>query len=477
MKNKTLNRRQALGLLAGAGALTAAACTNTRYLVRNPDGTYSEVTPPEESGDGYYEEHDDAVTVQVHTASPYFVVGEQVHLMVVVQGPAQAPTRRAPMDVGLVLDRSGSMTGGKLEGAKDAAAHLVQQLADGDRVSLASYATDVSYDLPLTTINRRSRASFRHTLEHMFAAGGTNLEGGLRAGFRQLQSGRDQELLSRVVLMSDGKANVGETSVQRLAGMADLFAERGVSLTTMGLGYDYNEDLMTSLAVAGSGNYYYVEHSNGLSRSFREEILGFGATVGRDVELLLELPPGVRVDDVYGYRFQQQGRQLKVRMSNVMAAQRQRLMVSLSPGGRSVGTPVSLGRPTLTYRHESTKQRRRVRFKAIHVTPTQDRRLAGSNLNKAVVEKLETVRNAAVRKSVMLHMDKGDYGSAQRVLDERHRQGSSVARKVDSASVKKQLRELDDMRRAVKSRPAPASKGYKHFRKSRSKEAFDMYRR
>jgi hypothetical protein len=165
-----------------------------------------------------------------------------------------------------------------------------------------------------------------------------------------------------------------------------------------------------------------------------------------------------------------------VSLNNIAAGQKRRLLLTLSPPRGKRGT-VILARPSVSYRHEKTRKRRHVRLKPIRVTATADRRLVARSFNRRVVEKLETVRNAAVRRRVMTYMDEGDYGSAQRVLDRRYRQGSAVVRSVPSKALKKQLGELQAMKRAVARRPAPASQGYKHFRKTRTKEAFDMYRR
>jgi len=475
-RGDSTSRRHALGLLAGAGAFAfAAGCTRTVYVIQNPDGTYTEVAPPD-TPDRDNAVVDDGLIIQLLTSNSYVLEGHPVHLMVLVEAPQAVVTTRAPLNVGLVLDRSGSMNGGKLEGAKDAAAHVLDQLADGDRFSLVSYASDVSVNMAPTVMSPHTRRVARSAIDRMYAAGGTFLAGGLDAACRQVRRSLDGQAMARVVLLSDGMANVGETSPYRLASMASAYMEQGVSITTMGLGYDYNEDLMTALAVNGGGEYYYIEHSRSLAQSFGRELNAFGATVGRDVELNLELPAGVRVDNVYGYRHQQQGRQVRVKLSNVAAGQKRRLLMTLTPPSGRGGSFV-VANPTVSYRHEKTKRRRNVRLKPVRVTATRDTRLVARSFNRSVVEKLETVRNAAVRQKVMRHMDTGNYAAAQNVLRARRQQGGAIARSTNSGELKKQLRALDDLSRQVKARPAPSSRAYKHFRKSRSKEAFDMYRR
>src|SRR5690606_10491981 len=105
--------------------------------------------------------------------------------------------------------------------------------------------------------------------------------------------------------------------------------EEGISVTTMGVGYDYNEDLMANLAVYGGGNYYFIESSSALASTFGRELDVLMGTVVRDAILILELPPEVHVHEVFGYQHEQRGNELKVFMNSVSAGEERRLLMSL----------------------------------------------------------------------------------------------------------------------------------------------------
>ena len=132
---------------------------------------------------------------------------------------------------------------------------------DGDRVAIVSYASDVRVDVPSTVINRRSRERIQDTIRRISDSGSTNLSGGLVAGHDQVRDHLNSDGVNRVILISDGQANRGITSVPALNRIAREAQQAGIVTTTLGLGSDYNEDLMTAVANHGGGNYYFVERS------------------------------------------------------------------------------------------------------------------------------------------------------------------------------------------------------------------------
>jgi Ca-activated chloride channel family protein len=468
-------------LALAAALLLGAACTHTVYLVQNPDGTFTEVAadPFADADDTIT---DDGVIIELLTSNDYVLIdeGQPVYVMVEVHGQATAAVAaaRAPMNVALVVDRSGSMEGDKLASAKRAAKGLLDELQDGDRVALVSYASDVSVELPATTVGPGTRRALAAAVERLYAAGGTHLSGGLEAGAQEIQRGYRGEYLNRVILLSDGNANIGVTDVRSLARVADGLRERGVTVTTMGLGFDYNEELMTAVALSGGGNYYYVDRVSDLAGFFATELASLGGTVTRDMMLHLELPDGVQVQDVYGYRHEQRGRELQVHLNSLSAGQKRRLLLSLTPprgarAGAGAGATL-LARPRVSYRNEVKKVDRRFDLKPLTVRYTADRGLVARSFNRKVVEKLEAVRNAQARQAALAHLDRGDRAGAARVVQQRLEHSRRLNAHVKSKAVAGQIGELEGLAGDVSTAPAPSSPAYKQMRKARKKEAFDM---
>ncbi|MDX2004634.1 MAG: VWA domain-containing protein [Meiothermus sp.] len=202
-----------------------------------------------------------------------------------------APAGRPHMNLALVLDRSGSMNGTKLEQAKAAALFAVDNLLPEDRVALVTYDDQVEVLAPSAPVE--GRAALAERLRAVRAGGSTDLHGGWLEGARQVAAHLDPGRLNRVILLTDGLANVGERDPRVIADHVRGLAERGVSTTALGVGLDYNEDLLVAMAEAGGGNYQFIEHAADLPRVFARELAGLAGTFGTSARLELSPAPGV----------------------------------------------------------------------------------------------------------------------------------------------------------------------------------------
>ena len=199
---------------------------------------------------------------------------------------------RPPLNLALVLDRSGSMAGGKkMPFAREAAAFAVKQLLPTDRVSVTIFDDVVETIVPGGPA--ADKPALVRRIEQIQPRGSTDLHGGWAEGGRQAEAGLVAGGVNRVLLLSDGLANVGVTDPNTIAAEARGLAARGVGTTTLGVGDDYNEDLMEAMARAGDGNYYYIESPVQLVDIFQTELQGLMATLGQKVSLGLE-PAGRR---------------------------------------------------------------------------------------------------------------------------------------------------------------------------------------
>jgi Ca-activated chloride channel family protein len=222
--------------------------------------------------------------------------GGALEVLVRVQAPdrpADLATTHLPKRLALVVDRSGSMNGQPLQEALRCVTHIASHLTQQDALALVVYDDKVDTLLPLQPM--RSADAVAKAVAGVQAGGMTNLHGGWLAGAQQLEGGSAQTV-SRVILLSDGQANHGETDLSVIEAQCREWLGRGVSTTTVGLGRGFNEDLMIGMARAGGGQNYYGETAADLYDSFDEELALLQAMYLRQVGLKLLPAPGVIVE-------------------------------------------------------------------------------------------------------------------------------------------------------------------------------------
>lgn len=224
-------------------------------------------------------------------------VAQKLPVLIRVQAPDPVETEkkaRKPYHVALVIDRSGSMSGPPLAEAVRCAKHITDQLAPTDTASLVVFDDRVQTLVPACPVG--DRKALHLALSRVHSGGSTNLHGGWQAGTDGLLPGAGEAALARVILLSDGNANVGDiTDTAGIAALCAQAAERGVTTSTYGLGRDFNEELMVEMAKRGAGNHYYGDTAADLFEPFAEEFDFISALCARHVRLSLAAAPGVNV--------------------------------------------------------------------------------------------------------------------------------------------------------------------------------------
>jgi Ca-activated chloride channel homolog len=207
----------------------------------------------------------------------------QVGMLVTLAG--EALVTRPPINVALVLDRSGSMSGAPLDAAKEAAGRFASFLSHEDRLSV------VVFDEEVQTIFGPAPAGDPSAVEaiaHVYPGGSTNLSGGWLMGRKVVEKSL-VEGTNRIVLLTDGQANAGVVDPVKLVGLAKSGAARRVSTTCIGFGAGFNEDLLEPMAAAGAGNYWYVESYDQMAAIFQGEIEGLVSLAAQNVEIEIRL--------------------------------------------------------------------------------------------------------------------------------------------------------------------------------------------
>lgn len=209
-------------------------------------------------------------------------------------GPAPSDRNRRPLNLSLVIDRSGSMAGDKLAYTRQASQFLVQNLGADDTLSIVLYNDRVETLLAPEKVQRKD--FINQQIATAKAGGTTNLSSGWLQGCTLVADNLSPEHINRVILMSDGLANRGVTQTDRLVALAKQKLGEGVSTTAMGLGRDFNEDLLMAMASAGGGAYYFIESPEVAPIIFQEELQGLLNVMGQN--LTISIVPGEDVAEV-----------------------------------------------------------------------------------------------------------------------------------------------------------------------------------
>ncbi len=239
----------------------------------------------------------------LRTALPQTTHDVETHVLLRVTVPEAnanaASSQRLPLHLSLVLDRSGSMSGAPLEQAKRCAQFIVSGLRPTDRCSVVAYDDEVTVLAPAQLVG--DRKALQHAIQSIHSGGSTDLHAGWLAGATTLAPHTTPQVLSRVILLSDGCANHGLTDEAAIARQCAQLAEAGVTTSTYGLGQGFNESLMHAMARAGQGKAYYGETADDLMGPFTEELSLLDALAGRKVQMTLNPADGVQLQVLNHY--------------------------------------------------------------------------------------------------------------------------------------------------------------------------------
>jgi len=230
---------------------------------------------------------DGKFTVSLDTAAEKEIMPDQV--------------RKRHVDMVIVLDRSGSMQGRKLEDARRAVLDLLTRLSANDRFALISYSDGVRKHSDLIPVTASSHRRIEQMVNRIRAGGSTHLSAGLQTGIDTLTAAESVGNTGKVILISDGLANRGVTDPERIARMASVAVSREFAVSAVGVGNDFNEYLMTAIADRGAGTYYYLDNPAAFARVFETELGSSRACVASSIEVRIPLKNSIKLVDAAGY--------------------------------------------------------------------------------------------------------------------------------------------------------------------------------
>lgn len=304
------------------------------------------------------------------STSPQAQLHLAFHLQTVKSVPGQS---RLPLNLSLVMDRSGSMEGEKLDYVKKALSFVIEQLQAEDKLSIVTYDDQVQVLFGQQPV--RDKAALLRQVAAIASGNTTNLSGGMLEGFAQVRGTKSAQTVNRVLLLSDGLANEGVTEPDKLQQIARTkFMEDGVGLSSFGVGADYNEDLMTALAEHGGGNYCFIDQADKIPGFFAKELQGLLAVVAQRTRVRIHYPVAqVRPAQVLGYVHAATPGVISVEMNDLFAGEERALVLAFDPipgAGGPVTFAVELEYEDVALRMGSVRERLE-----LTVTPTADEAL------------------------------------------------------------------------------------------------------
>lgn len=332
-----------------------------------------------------------------------------------VAGPAPEDTERRPLNLSVVIDRSGSMAGSKIDYTRQAAQLLVQNMSHEDMLSIVLYNEAVETLLPPQNVQHKDMINQR--ISAIKAGGTTNLSSGWLEGINQVIQNHHPDQVNRVILMSDGLANRGITDADKLVTIARQKLEQGVSTTTMGLGEDFNEDLMMAIADAGGGAFYFIESPEVAPAIFQEELKGLLSVVGQNLTITLEYANQVKyIKQLNAYPAEARPQAITYKLGDVFGDEVKTLMLELSiPAMQQLG---KIQIATLRFEYDeltdSETQRQSIEMPVFINVSAQDIGLEAKN--PEVTRAVLLLKAAEARREAVRLADQGRYEDAATVL-------------------------------------------------------------
>jgi len=355
------------------------------------------------------------VGLDVSMANPLLEAGKKqvTYLKVGLTGFDMSSKKRAPVNVALVIDKSGSMGGDKIQKAKQAALAAVDRMDKDDIVSVVAYDSSVRVLVPATKVS--DRAAIRRGINQLTAGGSTALFAGVSKGAREIRKFLEEDRVNRVILLSDGLANVGPDSPGELGDLGASLAKERISVTTIGLGTGYNEDLMTQLARRSDGNHAFVEHSRDLARIFNYEFGDILSVVAQEITVRIKCARGIRPVRVLGRTAEISGRDVHVSLTQLYSKQEKYIMLEVEvPEGRH-GRAQDIASVEVAYANMDTKTTDTLKSEiAVRFTEDEEEVVKKTN-NKVMADAVLHVATAVNKKALKLR-DQGKVAEAKSML-------------------------------------------------------------
>ena len=355
---------------------------------------------------------------------------------------------RPRLNLSLVLDRSGSMQGEKMMRAREATAYCIDQLLPADRLSVVIFDNQIEVLIPSQLVENKAR--LKGLLQEVFARNSTALHEAWVRGGMQVSEHLMDNAVNRVVLITDGLANEGLTNVDQIVSQVRGLADRRVSTSTIGIGDDFNEDLLVPMASAGGGNSWHVKTADDMQRIFAVELEGLIAQVAHTVTLGLVPADGVRLADVLNdFELGETGR---YKLPNLQSGSPLDVVVQLRVPEQTVGTKLRLLDLRLGYTPQEMKAAEVAR-QVFEVEFASEQEVMSLPVNHEVAKAVQMLMNARARAEAVRRMDRGDFAGSQQVLGQAYAASQvAFAPMASSSDVQDEMSSLEEYHQTLTDR-------------------------
>ena len=373
-------------------------------------------------------------------SNPYYFIsenGKELYLYVRVKsGKAPVTTNRLPLNISLVLDHSGSMAGEKkLEHSKEAIKFVIDNLAKEDKLSLVIYDSEV--ELVSASAPIINKDVLKKKVDQITDGSSTNLSGGMLEGYAQVKTTYLSNNVNRVLLLSDGLANSGITDPIKLQQIAkQKMTDEGISISTFGVGLDFNEDLMTNLAEYGNGNYYFINSSDKIPEIFAQELKGLLSVVAQNSKLKIKFPgSNLKLSKVYGYLYKEEENEVTVDFKDIFSEEEKVVLLKFE-----ITNPVnSLLEFESRFSYDNTVNYNREEIRQyVQLVPTTDGSLYNSGKNEEVNQNIVLFESNELMQKAIKAADERKFSEADSLAkqDILYLEKSFTKIKPDSALIK-----------------------------------------
>lgn len=373
--------------------------------------------------------------------NPYALAGARSENYLLIELGGEFRGRRLarpPVNISLVLDKSGSMEGKPLEQVKEAARQIIDKLGPADTLSIVTFAEGVDIVLAQSPVTRKEQ--LKAQVDLIRARGTTNLYGGMVTGANQLAMVKAPTHLSRIILLTDGEANEGITEYAEIIAKARQIRREGFSITSIGVGIEYNEELMKGIAKNTVGNYYYIEQVSDIPKVFEEELSNLFEVVAKNLRLKASLPRGVSLSKFYGKDVEVRDGTFTVELPDLVAGKTQNHLIRLSfeshPEAR-----FRVITSELSFEYIGQTERNRLTAEAV-VEFTKDKNRILASINQKVDEVMR-VKDVVAEISRAKELLAKDAGTATMIIDRAKTVLLQAGRDSDATLVAEAIQKLE----------------------------------
>lgn len=346
----------------------------------------------------------------------YYYDNENVYLYVDLKADKiESSKERTPLNISIVIDKSGSMAEkNKLEFVKKAVEYIIDESQSGDYVSIVTYDDYVNVLQRSQTI--RDKYDLRERVSNIKPDGFTNLSGGMLEGYGQVNDSYSRGYVNRVLLLSDGLANRGITDRRELADIVrDKNRKDGITISTFGVGNDFNENLMADIADYGKGNYYYIKNSSDIPEIFASELKGIRNLVGQGTKMRIKFPSKyLSLNKVFGYPYDISGDEIVIDFKDIFSEQTKGVLIKFNVKNK-IDRKLKF-ESELTYQDVTADFREITERTESSLEPAGNRYEYDKSKNETVVQNVAVFEANDLMENALKEADNGNFQQARDML-------------------------------------------------------------